>query len=204
MFLANYSDGLSDLPLDQHIADFRSKDVTASFAAVRSWQTFHTVQSGEDGFVTGIGEAGNGDYLINGGFFVLRQEIFDDIREGEELVEQPFRRLIDKRKLGVFRYRGFWQSMDTFKDKITLDRMEARGDCPWMVWKRPRRRDEGELAMQALGGLLGSASRLRVLCIGAHCDDIEIGCGATLLRLAGERELDVSWLVLCSTPAACR
>jgi LmbE family N-acetylglucosaminyl deacetylase len=55
--------------------------------------------------------------------------------------------------------------------------------------------------MQALGGLLGSASRLRVLCIGAHCDDIEIGCGATLLRLAGERELDVTWLVLCSTPA---
>ena len=138
VFLANYSDGLSDLPLDQHIADFRSKGVTASIAAVRSWQTFHTVQSGEDGFVTGIGEAGNGDYLINGGFFVLRQEVFDEIREGEELVEQPFRRLIDKRKLGVFRYRGFWQSMDTFKDKITLDRMEARGDCPWMVWKRPR------------------------------------------------------------------
>lgn len=55
--------------------------------------------------------------------------------------------------------------------------------------------------MQALGGLLGSASRLRVLCIGAHCDDIEIGCGATLLRLVGERELDVSWLVLSSTPA---
>jgi LmbE family N-acetylglucosaminyl deacetylase len=54
--------------------------------------------------------------------------------------------------------------------------------------------------MQALGQLLGSASRLRVLCVGAHCDDIEIGCGATLLRLAGERELDVSWLVLCSTP----
>jgi LmbE family N-acetylglucosaminyl deacetylase len=55
--------------------------------------------------------------------------------------------------------------------------------------------------MQALGGLLGSATRLRVLCIGAHCDDIEIGCGATLLRLAGERELDVSWLVLSSTTA---
>ena len=55
--------------------------------------------------------------------------------------------------------------------------------------------------MRALGELLGNASRLRVLCIGAHCDDIEIGCGATLLRLAGERELDVSWLVLSSTPA---
>ena len=138
VFLANYSDGLSDLPLDELIADFERKHATASFAAVRSWQTFHTVQSGDDGYVTGIGEAGNGDFLINGGFFVLRQEIFDVIREGEELVEEPFRRLIAQRKLGVFRYRGFWQSMDTFKDKITLDRMEARGDCPWMIWKRPR------------------------------------------------------------------
>jgi glucose-1-phosphate cytidylyltransferase len=96
------------------------------------------VQSGDDGLVTGIGEAGNGDYLINGGFFVLRQRVFDVIGEGEELVEEPFRRLIEQRQLGVYRYRGFWQSMDTFKDKITLDRMEARGDCPWMVWKRPR------------------------------------------------------------------
>lgn len=47
--------------------------------------------------------------------------------------------------------------------------------------------------------MLGSRKALRVLCIGAHCDDIEIGCGATLLRLAGERPLDVTWLILCST-----
>ena len=137
VFLANYSDGLSDLPLDEHIAQFERKAVTASFAAVRSWQSFHTVRFGEDGYVTGMGESGNGDILINGGFFVLRQEIFDEIREGEELVEAPFQRLIAKRRLGVYRHAGFWQPMDTFKDKIALDRMEARGDCPWAVWKRP-------------------------------------------------------------------
>jgi glucose-1-phosphate cytidylyltransferase len=138
VFLANYADGLSDLPLDEHIADFRRKSVTASFAAVRSWQTFHTVRSSDDGIVTGIGQLGDADFLINGGYFVLRQSIFDVIEEGEELVEQPFQRLIDRRQLGVYRYLGFWRSMDTFKDKITLDRMEARGDCPWMLWKMPQ------------------------------------------------------------------
>ena len=64
-----------------------------------------------------------------------RQDIFDYIEDGDELVEQPFARLIDKRLLAIYRHLGFWRAMDTFKDKITLDRMEARGDCPWMVWK---------------------------------------------------------------------
>jgi glucose-1-phosphate cytidylyltransferase len=138
VFLANYADGLSDLPLDRHIADFERKQVTASFAAVRSWQTFHTVHSSDDGYATGIGQLGNGDFLVNGGFFVFRSAIFDVIKEGEELVEEPFQRLIERRQLGVYRHPGFWRSMDTFKDKITLDRMEARGDCPWMLWKQPR------------------------------------------------------------------
>jgi len=137
VFLANYSDGLSDLPLDQHIADFHRKQVVASFASVRTWQSFHTVQSGDDGFVTSIGAVADGQILVNGGFFVLNQRIFDYIREGEELVEQPFQRLIAERRLSVYRHTGFWQSMDTFKDKITFDRMEARGDCPWAVWKKP-------------------------------------------------------------------
>lgn len=54
--------------------------------------------------------------------------------------------------------------------------------------------------MIGFGSLLRSKRSLRVLCIGAHCDDIEIGCGATLLRLASERRLHVTWVILCSTP----
>jgi glucose-1-phosphate cytidylyltransferase len=137
VFLANYSDGLSDLPLDRMIEDFHRKQVTASFAAVRTWQTFHIVHSDEAGYATGLGPLEDEGSLINGGFFVLRQSIFDAIGEGEELVEQPFQRLIAQRQLAAYRHLGFWRSMDTFKDKITLDRMEARGDCPWMLWKRP-------------------------------------------------------------------
>lgn len=135
-FLANYADGLSDLPLDLHIDDFRRRDVTASFVAVRTSQSFHTVHSDDAGLVTGFGQIAQSEFWINGGFFCLRDDIFEYIEEGDELVEKPFQRLIQQRKLAVYRHDGFWQSMDTFKDKITLDRMEARGNCPWMVWKR--------------------------------------------------------------------
>jgi glucose-1-phosphate cytidylyltransferase len=72
---------------------------------------------------------------VNGGFFCLKQEIFDHIEEGEELVEKPFERLMAQRKLWTQKHYGFWAAMDTFKDKITFDRMEAKGNSPWMVWK---------------------------------------------------------------------
>jgi glucose-1-phosphate cytidylyltransferase len=135
-FLANYADGLSDLPLDQVIAQAKAKNSIATFAAVRSGQSFHAVQSDDDGFVTRMGSMPDQQLWINGGFFVLRNEIFDYMEEGDELVEKPFARLIEKRALSAFRWDGFWQCMDTFKDKITFDRMEARGQCPWMNWQR--------------------------------------------------------------------
>jgi glucose-1-phosphate cytidylyltransferase len=134
-FLANYADGLSDLPLDRMVEEFQRKRVVASFAAVAASQSFHVVQAGTDGLVESLGPMHGDALLVNGGFFALRREIFDYVHEGEELVEQPFQRLIEKRLLGSYRHPGFWQAMDTFKDKITLDRMEARGECPWMVWR---------------------------------------------------------------------
>lgn len=135
-FLANYADGLSDLPLDALIEDFRRKDVVASFASVRSWHSFHAVEAGADGYVTAMGPMRSDAFMINGGFFALKREIFDYINEGDELVEQPFTRLREKRLLSTYRYSGFWQAMDTFKDKIAFDRMDAKGECPWAVWKK--------------------------------------------------------------------
>jgi len=135
-FLANYADGLSDVPLDRVIADFHAKQVTASFVAINGWHSFHTVDSTPDGFALRMGAVQEGEFRINGGYFVLRQDIFDFIRTGEELVEEPFARLIEKRQLAAYRHDGFWRAMDTFKDKISFDRMEATGNCPWMVWKK--------------------------------------------------------------------
>ena len=135
-FLANYADGLTDLPLDEHIAEFRRRKVIASFIAVRTAQSFHCVHADDNGLVTLFGKISESEFWINAGFFCLRKEIFDYIEEGDELVDKPFERLIARRQLSVYRYRGFWQQMDTFRDKIMYDRMEGRGDCPWMVWKK--------------------------------------------------------------------
>jgi glucose-1-phosphate cytidylyltransferase len=134
-FLANYSDCLSDIPLDRLVQQYRASNVVAMMSGVRNLQSFHTVHSDPRGLVTRIGRVHDSDLLVNGGYFVLRSDIFDYMEPGDELVEQPFARLIQNQLLGVYRHDGFWQSMDTFKDKITLDRMEAQGNCPWMRWR---------------------------------------------------------------------
>lgn len=135
VFLANYADGLADVPIDRMIAHFEQRRAVASIAGVNGWHSFHTVDATPDGVATRINGMSNKELLINGGFFVLRQEIFDYIEAGDELVERPFQRLLAKQLLAVYRHDGFWRAMDTFKDKITFDRMEAQGNCPWMVWK---------------------------------------------------------------------
>jgi glucose-1-phosphate cytidylyltransferase len=136
VFLANYSDGLCDLDLGAYTGEFMQRDSIAGFVAVRPQQSFHMVRAEDDGTVTALSPLSTSDAWVNGGFFCLRQAVFDHIREGEELVEEPFARLAAGRRLWSKRHFGFWAAMDTFKDKINFDRMEARGDCPWKVWDK--------------------------------------------------------------------
>lgn len=140
IFLANYSDGLTDLPLPGLIAGLEQQNMVASFVSVRPNQTFHVVNTDADDVVSSIEDIRGSNVRINGGYFAFRSEIFDYMEKGEELVEQPFQRLIAKKKLLAHPYDGFWTSMDTFKDKQVLDEMYARGDAPWEVWKRAERR----------------------------------------------------------------
>lgn len=134
MFLANYSDGLTDLPLDEHIADFQASNAIASFVAVHTTQSFHVTQVSEDGTVKSIHPISDSGFWINGGYFVFRNEIFDHLRPGEDLVEAPFERLMGSEHLRAFRYRGFWRAMDTFKDKQALDDLHELGGAPWELW----------------------------------------------------------------------
>jgi glucose-1-phosphate cytidylyltransferase len=138
MFLANYSDGLSDLPLDKMVDAFHRSSAIASFAAVQTWHTFHAARMDTNSYVTEMGEIRDAEFLLNGGYFVLRREVFDYIEQGDELVEAPFQRLIKARKLLGYKHLGFWRAMDTFKDKITFDRMYAHGEAPWELWRSQR------------------------------------------------------------------
>lgn len=135
-FLANYSDGLADVPLDDFLNEFRRKGKVASFLSVRPYHSFHTVTADSADQVTGITPAGESDIWLNGGFFAFRREIFDYLKDGEELVEEPFQRLINARELITYRHDGFWACMDTYKDKKAFDAMQARGDLPWQPWDR--------------------------------------------------------------------
>jgi glucose-1-phosphate cytidylyltransferase len=135
LFLANYSDGLSDLPLPSYLEAFRARDAVAGFVAVRNPQSFHVVSVDPAGTVTAFTRAQDADVWINGGFFVFRPAIFDYIHDGEELVEAPFRRLMQAGRLYSYKHQGFWAAIDTYKDKVSFDRRQACGDTPWEVWK---------------------------------------------------------------------
>jgi glucose-1-phosphate cytidylyltransferase len=145
VFLANYADGLSDLPLPQFIEQFHRRQATAAFIAVRPHQSWHSVDIADDGAVEDVQPINNGSVWMNGGFFVLSHRIFDVLHEGEELVEQPFRRLIDVRKLLAYKYDGFWSCMDTYKDKQCLEDLVAAGNTPWEVWNEPATRASVEV-----------------------------------------------------------
>lgn len=133
-FLANYADGLTDLDLASYIDHFMASDDVAQFLTVPAPHTFHIVHSDPNGYVQTLEHIGTSRVRINAGFFVFRQEIFNVMRPGEELVLEPFQRLIERRTLVSVNYDGFWQNMDTFKDKVQLDEMAATGDTPWRVW----------------------------------------------------------------------
>jgi len=135
-FLANYSDGLSDLALPDQIDHFHSHDTIASFLSVKPNVSFHLVSSDSQGLVTGIKDIDRSETRINGGFFIFKRKIFDYIQPGEELVMQPFQRLIRERKLISYTYDGLWICMDTFKDKQRLETMYNHGEALWEVWKK--------------------------------------------------------------------
>lgn len=136
-FLANYSDGLTDMPLAEQLHHFHHQGKVASFLCVRPNLSYHLVslEEGDSSLVSNIHAIRNGDVRINGGFFIFKKKIFDYIKEKEELVIEPFHRLLAEKQLIGYAYDGFWACMDTFKDKQELESLCATGAAPWEVWK---------------------------------------------------------------------
>jgi glucose-1-phosphate cytidylyltransferase len=162
VFLANYSDGLTDLDLPSYLEYARRLDRIATFLSVKPNLSYHIAQTGADGVVTGISELRRSSIRINGGFFVLKREIFKYLRPGEELVVEPFRRLIHEKQLAAYEYDGFFTAMDTFKDKRQLDDLYEEGAAPWMVWSSGNGRSEKPV----FGPKNAMASKLRRVPLG--------------------------------------
>jgi glucose-1-phosphate cytidylyltransferase len=135
VFLATYADGLTDLDLTSYLDYARERNRIASFLSVRPNLSYHVAQTGPGGLVTGIKEFTQCGIRVNAGFFVLKRDIFRYMQPEDELVIQPFQRLIQEKQLTAFEYDGFFAAMDTFKDKQQLDNLYEGGQPPWKVWK---------------------------------------------------------------------
>jgi glucose-1-phosphate cytidylyltransferase len=134
-FLASYTDGLTDLDLTSYLDYAREQDKIASFLSVKPNLSYHIVQTDPRGLVSAMSEFTQSGIRINAGFFVLKRDIFKYMQVGDELVIEPFRRLIQEKQLTAFEYDGFFAAMDTFKDKQQLDNLYEGGEPPWEVWR---------------------------------------------------------------------
>ena len=192
MFLAHDTDCLADLPLPEMIQYVKERNKIAAFVSVKPNATFHLVEVDGMGLVTDIRDVTESNQRINGGFFVLRREIFDYVQDGEELVQEPFRRLIAAKQLIGYAHRGFWACMDTVKELQQLEELHSeekhRGRYGTSI--------SGWHCRPGFMMSLGFKGLNSVLCLGAHADDIEIGCGGTILRLVQEQpKLKILWVV---------
>jgi glucose-1-phosphate cytidylyltransferase len=134
-FLANYSDGLTDLHFPSYLDFARQRDKIATFLSVKPNLSYHITQTDADGLVTTIKELTQSGLRINAGFFVFKKDIFRYMQPGEELVVEPFQRLIRDQQLAAYEYDGFFAAMDTFKDKQQLDNLYESGQPPWEIWR---------------------------------------------------------------------
>jgi glucose-1-phosphate cytidylyltransferase len=136
MFLANYSDGLTDLYLPNIIDYITRQGKIACLLTVKPSVAFHSVLATKDNYVKNICQLNRTPLRINGGFFVFKNQIFDYIKEGEDLINEPFQRLIKKHELVAYKYNGFWASLDTYKDKQRLDEIASKGSSYWEIWNQ--------------------------------------------------------------------
>lgn len=136
IFLAHYGDVLTDAPMNEVIATFEASDAVGAMLAIRPPASFHVVMFEEaSNRVTGFHSAVDLPLRVNGGFFVLRQGIFDFIDEGEDLVADGCQKAAQQGKMLAIPYEGFWAPMDTLKERALLEDLHAQGRAPWALWR---------------------------------------------------------------------
>jgi len=135
IFLANYGDVLTDAPLNDIIDQVAASDVAGSLLAVPPQDSFHVVDIGSESRITAFTPVADMNMRINGGYFVLKQDIFDYLHEGEDLVMNACVRAASEGRLLAIPYDGFWAPMDTLKERSKLEDLYRTGRSPWALWQ---------------------------------------------------------------------
>jgi glucose-1-phosphate cytidylyltransferase len=134
-FCVTYGDGLSDVDLDALLRFHRRHGRLATLTAVRPPARFGHLEVDEDAVTVFDEKPQTAEGWINGGFFVFEPEVFDYIEGDVALEHAPLRRLAADGQLMAYRHSGFWQCMDTLRDKRLLEQLWQTGEAPWKFWK---------------------------------------------------------------------
>ena len=132
-FFATYGDGLAEIDINKLLEFHKSHGKTATITCLRPYSQFGIVEI-DDHTVTSFKEKPKLDYWINGGFFVFKKDIFKHISDNDVLEKVPFETLAAKKEIAAYKFDGFWQCMDTFKDYQSFNELWEKG-APWKVWK---------------------------------------------------------------------
>ena len=135
-FCFTYGDGVGDIDIASLIAFHKSKGTEATLTAVRPPGRFGALEVHENALVHKFSEKpkGDGDW-INGGYFVLKTSVLDRIRDdGEPWEGEPLVTLAEEGELAAYKHDGFWQPMDTLREKNILNALWDSGQAPWKIW----------------------------------------------------------------------
>lgn len=137
-FLLTYGDGVSDVNINDLIASHKASGKLATMTAVKPSGRFGALEIDKTDTITSFMEKPKGDgSWINGGFFVCQPEVMNYIAEDDSVVFEraPLETLAKNNQLHAFKHEGFWQPMDTLKDKQLLTHLWESGQAPWKVWE---------------------------------------------------------------------
>jgi glucose-1-phosphate cytidylyltransferase len=136
-FMLTYGDGVSDVNIP-HVIDFHNKNgKIATLTAVQPGGRFGMIEMQSDYIVSGFKEKPQGDGAwINGGFFVLEPAVFDFIPEDDSIIfeKEPLETLANRGQLAAFKHKGFWQPMDSLRDKNKLEELWQTNKASWKIW----------------------------------------------------------------------
>lgn len=134
-FMMTYGDGLANIDVKQLLDFHRSHGCHATVTTVRPPARFGGIVFDGDRVAEFTEKPQTGEGWINGGFFVLNRAVFDYIADDEAIWERkPLEQLARDRQLMAYRHEGFWQPMDTLREKFLLEELWTEGNAPWKMW----------------------------------------------------------------------
>ncbi|MBP2665400.1 MAG: glucose-phosphate cytidylyltransferase, partial [Firmicutes bacterium] len=136
-FMLTYGDGVSNVDIGKLVAFHQAHGKIATLTSVQPTGRFGALELDNHNVVTGFQEKPQGDGgWINGGFFVLQPEVFDTIADDSTIFERgPMEKLAQQHELVAYKHDGFWQPMDTMRDKDQLENLWQTNKAPWKIWE---------------------------------------------------------------------